>query len=48
MRKMSVYDFSVIELSRNQDRAGKITPVSNNLNLPFIAKRIFYLLYPWW
>ena len=39
----SVYDCSVIELPRIQNRAGNITPVYNDKNIPFAIKRVFYL-----
>jgi dTDP-4-dehydrorhamnose 3,5-epimerase-like enzyme len=41
--KMSVFDCSLIELPRIQNRAGNITPIENNVEIPFEAKRIFYL-----
>ena len=40
--KTTVYDCSVIELPRIENRAGNITPVHNRLNLPFDIKRVFY------
>lgn len=43
MKKISVYDCSIIELPRIHNRAGNITPVSNNENIPFDVKRIFYI-----
>lgn len=43
MRKISVYDCSIIELSKIHNRAGNITPVTNNENIPFKIKRIFYI-----
>jgi hypothetical protein len=43
MKKISVYDCSVIELKRINSRAGNITPVTNNENVPFEVKRIFYI-----
>lgn len=42
MRK-TVYDCSIIELPRIENRAGNITPVTNNINIPFQIKRIFYI-----
>ncbi len=39
----SVYDCSVIELPRINNRAGNITPISNNINIPFSMKRVFYI-----
>jgi len=43
MRKTTVYDCSIIELPRINNRAGNITPISNNINIPFNIKRIFYI-----
>lgn len=42
-KKVSVYDCSVIELPKLHDRAGNITPVTNNIEIPFDVKRIFYI-----
>lgn len=41
--KCSVYDCSVIELPRINNRAGNITPISNNNHIPFEMKRVFYI-----
>ena len=43
MRKISVYDCSIIELLRINDRAGNITPITNGENLPFDIMRVFYI-----
>ena len=43
MKHLSVYDCSVIELPRFKNRAGNITPVYNENNIPFAIKRVFYL-----
>jgi hypothetical protein len=43
MKKVSVYDCSVIELPRIQNRAGNITPVSSIENIPFDIRRVFYI-----
>lgn len=43
MRKVNVYDCSVIELPKITFRTGNITPVGSNLNVPFDIKRVFYL-----
>jgi hypothetical protein len=40
---VSVYDCSIIELPRIQNRAGNITPVSNLQDVPFEIKRVFYI-----
>lgn len=42
-KKVSVYDCSIIELPRINNRAGNITPVTNQENVPFDVKRIFYI-----
>lgn len=39
----TVYDCSVIQLPQIKNRAGNITPVTSNLELPFSIKRVFYL-----
>lgn len=43
MKKVSVYDCSVIELPKISNRAGNITPITNSENIPFDLKRIFYI-----
>lgn len=43
MKKNSVYDCSIIELPRLQNRAGNITPVTNSREIPFDIKRVFYI-----
>jgi len=43
MKKISVYDCSIIELPRIENRTGNITPVENNIHLPFEIKRVFYI-----
>lgn len=43
MKKVSVYDCSVIELPKISNRAGNITPITNSENIPFDVKRIFYI-----
>lgn len=40
---VSVYDCSVIELNKISFSAGNITPVYNNIDVPFKVKRVFYL-----
>lgn len=41
--KVTTYDCSLFELPRLENRAGNITPVHNNIEVPFDIKRIFYL-----
>lgn len=43
MDKLSVFDCSLIYLPQVGDRSGHITPVNNNVEVPFEIKRIFYL-----
>lgn len=42
MKRASVYDCSVLELPRIENRAGNITPVYGNVNVPFEIRRVFY------
>lgn len=39
----TTYDCSIFELPRIKNRAGNITPVHNNIEVPFAIKRVFYL-----
>jgi len=43
MIKNSIYNCNVIQLSKIHNRAGNITIVEGNLNVPFPIKRIYYL-----
>ena len=43
MKKPTVYDCSVIELPKNHDPEGNLTPVYSNVHVPFDIKRVFYL-----
>lgn len=38
----SVYDCSIIELNRIEYQSGNITPVYNNVDVPFSVQRVFY------
>ena len=40
---MTVYDCSIIKLTQIKNRAGNITPITSNIELPFHIKRVFYL-----
>lgn len=42
-KNVSVFDCSIIELPKIHNRAGNITPVTNQENIPFEVKRIFYI-----
>jgi hypothetical protein len=43
MKKTSVHDCTLIELPKIINRSGNITHVTNEINIPFSVKRIFYL-----
>jgi hypothetical protein len=43
MTKPSVYDCTIIKLASIKNRAGNITPITNNHEIPFGVKRIFYI-----
>lgn len=43
MSLSTVFDCNIIHLPKIYDRAGSITPVQNNIEVPFAVKRIFYL-----
>lgn len=42
MKKITVFDCSIIELPKHTDRAGNISIAENSINLPFDVKRVFY------
>ena len=42
MKKPTVYDCSIIELPKIENRAGNITPIHGRLNIPFDIARVFY------
>ena len=41
--KSSIYNCNVIELAKINNRAGNITAVQGNLDIPFDIKRVYYL-----
>lgn len=41
--QVNVYNCSVVELPRIQNRAGNITPIQGTENIPFETQRVFYL-----
>ena len=41
--KISVFDCSILELPRLNNRSGNITAIQNKEEIPFNIKRIFYL-----
>lgn len=40
---ITVYDCSFFELPRIKERSGNITPIHNNIEIPFDINRVFYL-----
>jgi hypothetical protein len=43
LKNNTVFDCSVIDLSKVHNEAGNITVVENGINVPFEVKRIYYL-----
>lgn len=43
MNKVTVFDCSIIEMPKHQNRSGNISIIENNINLPFEVKRVFYI-----
>lgn len=43
MQTATVFDCNIIHLPKIYNRAGSITPVQNNIEVPFEIKRLFYL-----
>jgi hypothetical protein len=43
MKKVTVFDCSIVEMPRLKNRAGNISIAENNINLPFEVKRVFYI-----
>jgi hypothetical protein len=41
--KFTVFDCSIIHLPKIQNRVGNITPIQNNIEVPFEIKRVYYL-----
>jgi hypothetical protein len=41
--KSTVYNCSIVELPKIHNRAGNLTAVENQINIPFEIKRIYYL-----
>ncbi|MEI9912646.1 MAG: FdtA/QdtA family cupin domain-containing protein [Bacteroidota bacterium] len=40
---ITVFDCSLLYLPKIRNRAGNITPVQNNIEIPFAVQRVFYL-----
>lgn len=43
MKGSTVYDCSVVTLSKIENRAGNITPINGGEDIPFEIKRVYYL-----
>lgn len=43
MKLSTVYDCSIVEMQKIQNRAGNITIVESNSSVPFAIKRVYYL-----
>jgi dTDP-4-dehydrorhamnose 3,5-epimerase-like enzyme len=43
LNRNTVFDCSVIDVSKVHDEAGNITVVENGINIPFDVKRVYYL-----
>jgi len=43
MQPATVFDCNIIHLPKIYDRSGSITPVQNNIEIPFAIRRLFYL-----
>lgn len=41
--QFTVFDCSIIHFPRIYNRAGNITPVQNNIEVPFAIRRVYYL-----
>ena len=43
MKNNTIYNCPVVELPKIHNRAGNITPIENNKEIPFEIKRVYYL-----
>ena len=43
MNQYTIFDCNILQLPKIHNRAGNITPVQNNIQIPFAVKRIYYL-----
>ena len=39
----TIYDCTIIQLPKIENRAGNISPIQGSVNIPFEIKRVFYL-----
>jgi hypothetical protein len=42
-KPITVFDCNLLQLPKIENRAGNITPIHNNIEIPFEVKRVFYL-----
>ena len=43
MKNNTIYNCPIVELPKIHNRAGNITPIENNKEIPFEIKRVYYL-----
>ena len=43
MKHTTIFECSLIELAQIENRAGNITAIENNKNIPFEVKRVFFI-----
>ncbi len=43
LKPITVFDCNLLQLPKIENRAGNITPIHNNIEIPFEVKRVFYL-----
>lgn len=43
IHQQNIYNCSVVELPKIHNNAGNITPIENNINIPFGISRVYYL-----
>jgi hypothetical protein len=41
--KNTVFDCQILHFQRIHNRAGNLTPITNNIDIPFEVKRVYYL-----
>ena len=42
-KRYSIFDCSIIHFPKINNRAGNLTPIQNNIDIPFKIKRVYYL-----
>jgi hypothetical protein len=43
LKAITVFDCNLLQSPKIENRAGNITPIHNNIEIPFEVKRVFYL-----